>query len=343
MRKGLILILVVLGTVMFVAGNSSLCLAKVSVEILQDIYVLPVAELATTKTHPEVIRIENDFVEMTLIPNRGRVLSSYVLKGKEPVSVIYQNLVPGPMVLPGGLHVVEFGGYYLSLPWNDRDRQPFDLSFALTREEESLVEVFLSGKDMFKKTLTECWVRVRDDSPVVEVEVKITNLSKREARSFPFKDFVVLDVRRNCYLSLPVKSVKLVASRGDWAGQPGQVLGWPAMFASWDNMKDYLHFETENSPLLPCVAAMYPDERVAFVKWWEPAEFFPALSAWSWGQSWAVEPGAGAYIVVSGLRDNFHLEPQEQVSFKVYFVAFEGVSQDVSCQELFDQARSLLR
>lgn len=343
MRKSLILVPVILGIAMLVTGSFSLCLAKVSVEILQNIYVLPVAELATTKTYPEVIKIEDDFVEVTLIPNRGRVLSSYVLKGKEPVSIVYQNFVPGPMVLPSGLHVVEFGGYYLSLPWNDRDRQPFDFSFALTREEENFVEVFLSGRDMFKKTLTECWVRVRDGSPVVEVEVKITNLSKKEARNLPFKDFMVINVRENCYLSLPVKSVELVASRNDWAGQPGRVLSWPAMFARWDSMKDYLHFETEDSLILPCVATVCPDERIAFVKWWEPAEFFPALSVWSWGQSWAVEPGAGAYIVVSNLRDNLHLEPQEQVSFKVYFVAFEGVSQDVSCQELFNRARSLLR
>lgn len=319
--------------------------AEVSVKILENVYVLPVAELATTKTYPEVISLENDLIEVTLIPNRGRILSSYFLKveGDEKLgSFFYQNFVPKPMVLPGGLHVVEFGGYYLSLPWNNRDRQPFDLSFALN-QGSGLAEVFLSGKDMFKKTLTECWVRVRDHSPVVEIEVKITNLSKKETKDIPFMDFAVLDVNGGCFLALPAETVEVVASRNNWLGEPGVLLSWPAAFANWNGMKDYVRFVTKGPLLLPGMALVYPDRNAAFVKWWEPKEIFSGFEVWSWGQSWVDEPGADAYVVVSSVLGNLTLEPQGWISFKVYFTAFNNVSQDVSLQELLNRSKTLLR
>ena len=80
----------------------------------------------------------------------------------------FTDFRPEPMILPGGLHSVEFGGYYFSLPWNTRDRQPYDLFFEVKQSGTNISEVYMSGKDMFKRTLTECWIRVRSASPVVE-------------------------------------------------------------------------------------------------------------------------------------------------------------------------------
>lgn len=335
--------LMIAGVFMVVIGGFSCVLAKVSVRVLEDVYVLPVAELASTKTYPEILEIENDIIKITLIPNRGRVLSSYVLRKEEAVvPILYQNFVPKPMILPSGLHVVEFGGYYLSLPWNTRDRQPLDLAFALTQVREDLVEVFLSGKDMFEKTLTECWVRVRDHSPLVEVELKITNTSRKGEKALLFKDFTITNVDDNSRVILPVGTVKVLESRNNWIGEPGKILSWPAEFSSWNRMDDYLRFATVGSLVLPCVALLYPERGVAFVKFWEPEEFFSDLEVWSWGRSWLSEPGADAYVVISSLNSNLILKPQEWVSFKVYFTALEGVSQTSSPQELLDQARLLL-
>lgn len=340
MRKRCVFIV---GMMMLMVVCFSTVWAKVSVTILKDVYVLPVAELATTKTHPEVIKVENDVIEMTLVPNRGRILSSYLLKGDPSLSFLYQNFVPKPMVLPGGLHVVEFGGYYLSLPWNDRDRQPLDLSFALTHQEEGFAEAFLAGRDMFRKTLTECWVRIKEKSPVVEIEIVVTNLSKRETKTLPFKDFAVLGVSDDCFLALPVAAVKVMESRNDWFGEPGKMLNWSKDVTGWGNMKDYVRFTAEEDLALPCVALVYPEKSIAFVKWWEPRETFTGFEVWSWGQSWTDEPGADAYIVVSSFLKDLVLEPQEQVSFKIYFAALEGISQGIPLQELWDRSRSLLR
>ncbi|MGQ9472979.1 MAG: hypothetical protein ACUVQZ_09405 [Candidatus Caldatribacteriaceae bacterium] len=336
-------VLLVLSVILFIMYSFSTGWTKVSVKVLQDVYVLPVAELASTKTHPEIVRIENDIIEITIVPNRGRILSSYLLKGKEPIPLIYCNFVPKPMVLPAGLHIVEFGGYYLSLPWNDRDRQPFDLSFVLTCEEENFAEIFLSGKDMFKKTLTECWVRVKENSPVVEIEARITNLSKRETRILPFKDFVVVDAKSGCLLALPTETIKVIESRGGWLGEPGKTVNWPTTFTDWDGMKDYLRFKTGDSLALPCVAVMYPDKGAAFIKWWEPEGFFSGLEVWSWGQSWVKEPGADAYVVISSIQDDLVLEPQEQVSFRVYFAVLKDVSKETPLQELVNRLKLLVR
>ncbi|HOS19048.1 MAG TPA: hypothetical protein PK438_07150, partial [Clostridia bacterium] len=90
--------------------------------------------------------MSNDLIAIDLIPNRGRILSNFMLTDKQQ-SYLYQKFVPDPMVLPGGLHTVEFGGYYFSLPWNTRDRQPFDLQFEILNSTDDLGEIFLSGKD----------------------------------------------------------------------------------------------------------------------------------------------------------------------------------------------------
>ncbi|MEM4676138.1 MAG: hypothetical protein QXM12_07610 [Nitrososphaerota archaeon] len=334
--------LILAAVVAFTAGCFSVGWAGVSIRVSEDVYVLPVAELATTKTHPEIVKLENDLIEVTLIPNRGRILSSYSLKDKKekPESFLYRNFVPKPMVLPDGLHVVEFGGYYLSLPWNDRDRQPFDLSFTLNQRND-LAEVFLSGRDMLRRTLTECWVRIRDRSPIVEIEVKITNLSKKELRNAAFKDFTVLDASDGCFLVLPVRVVKVVESRNNWLGESDTLLNWPATFASWSSIKDYVRFVAKDLPLLPGMALIYPDQSIAFVKWWEPEEIFSGFEVWSWGQSWVNEPGADAYIVVSNVLDNLTLKPQEGISFKVYFTALKNASRDTSLQELLNRSKNI--
>ena len=330
--------LVFLGMVLMINGFSFLE-AQVSVRITEE-YVLPVAELASTKTYPEIIVIENDLIAVSLIPNRGRILSSYALKStQEATSLLYRRLVPVPMVLPGGLHVVEFGGYYLSLPWNDRDRQPLDLNFEITEKSEDRIEVFLSGKDLLKKTLTECWVRVKDNSPLVEIETKITNTSKRDRKTLTFKDFMVVNVDGGCRLTLPVHSIKILESRENWAGEAGEILTWPAPFGEWDKMEGYFRAQTEGPLNIPAVGLWYPEKGIVLMKIWEPEDFFQGSEVWSWGKLYKDEPGADAYIVTSSLNERFMLEPQGEISFKTYIVAFEEPSWDGEIGKLFEKVQ----
>ena len=85
--------------------------ADVRANIVKDVYVLPVAELASTKTYPDIVEVENDFIKLELLPNRGRAIARLLDKTTN-LSFFYNSYKPDPMVLPGGLHSVEFGGCY---------------------------------------------------------------------------------------------------------------------------------------------------------------------------------------------------------------------------------------
>ncbi|WP_369017608.1 hypothetical protein QBE54_07645 [Thermatribacter velox] len=324
-----------------VVGFSS-ALTKVSLQILKDIYVLPVAELATTKTHPEIIKIENNLIEVTIIPNRGRVIASYALKKQgEKIPLLYNELNPSPMVLPEGLHTVEFGGYYLSLPWNERDRQPFDLSFEIKQNTENLAEVYLSGKDIFKKTLTECWIRVRNDSPLAEIATKITNTSKRKEITLDFKDFTVVNSMGECRWLLPIEKVEVLESEDNWLGEPGTVLASLSEINEWNKAEKYFRVLTKDRLSLPLAAFLYSKENVAFIKLWGPQDFFTKAEVWSWGKSYPEKPGANAYVVLSNVSEGLTLKPQQEISFKVYLIALDHILQE-ELGVLFKKAKSYL-
>lgn len=71
-KKSIVVVLIMMGLVM---GTFSTAQSKVSINVTEDQYVLPVAELASTKTNPEIIHMSNDLIAIDLIPNRGRILS----------------------------------------------------------------------------------------------------------------------------------------------------------------------------------------------------------------------------------------------------------------------------
>jgi len=325
-----------------IVGFSSVS-SKVALQILEDVYVLPVAELATTKTHPEIIKIENEFIEITLIPNRGRIVASYALKkGGEKIPLLYSELNPSPMVLPGGLHTVEFGGYYLSLPWNERDRQPFDLSFEVKQNTENLAEIYLSGRDLFKKTLTECWIRIRNNSPLVETAIKITNSSKRKEITVDFKDFTIVNSMSECRWLLPVEKVEVLESEDNWLGEPETLLTSLNEINEWNKAKKYFRISTQDPLSLPVAAFLYPTKDIAFIKLWEPIDFFTKAEIWSWGKSYAEQSGAGPYVVLSNISEGLNLKPQEEISFKVYLIALDQIPQKEQLEALFEKAKSYL-
>lgn len=336
-------ILIAIGVVL---GGFSGVQSKVSINITQDQYVLPVAELASTKTNPDIIHIDNNLVSIEIIPNRGRVLSSYGLSSSQQ-SFLYQKHVPDPMVLPGGLHTVEFGGYYLSLPWNTRDRQPFDLTFEGSQSTESLGEVYLSGKDMFQKTLTEVWIRLKDANPIVEIVTKITNTSKKNPKDLDFRDFVVFSVNNamesNDQILLPVEKIKLIDSKDNWAGVKERVLEWPAPLSQWKSINQYLSFGSESPLLFPFGGVYYPETKTAFIKFWTPDDFFTGAEIWSWGKEYQKEPGAAPYVVYSNTT-RFTLPPQKSKSFTTYFTLLNELSeQDLSPEAIQQKLSDLFK
>jgi len=339
-------ILWIFGLCVFFAGVSTSLSAEVTVQVKDDVYVLPVAELASTKTYPELIEIENDYISVQLLPNRGRVLSSYQVKA-DGLSPLYSTLQPNPMVLPGGLHRVEFGGYYLSLPWNTRDRQPYDLDFEITESGPDQAEVYLSGRDMFKRTLTECWVRIVDGSPVIEVALRVTNTSSRKPREIDFNDFLVFSVNTDGHedakVLLPVDEVIVEQSTDDWLGSPGDKIPWTSRTGSWRNMKQYFKVRAAGGLELPCISVLYPQSRAALLKFWEERDLLENIQVWSWGRSYNETEGADAYLVASTGTAPFTLQPEDAVSFTFFLTAVTGVRDDSSLQDLYQRVQSVNR
>ena len=338
-------ILFIILSIALISGLYNSASADVKINIKEGVYVLPVAELASTKTNPKIIELENELIKIQLLPNRGRVLASYILKSKNR-GFFFTDFVPDPMVLPGGLHSVEFGGYYFSLPWNTRDRQPYDLSFEVKQSGAKISEVYMSGKDMFKKTLTECWIRVRDASPVVEVEVKVTNTSSKKPREIEFKDYAVLAVnhlsKKGNTIQLPVESVKIKHSKDNWLGNKESTIKWTADRSNWRNMEKFFHVTTVENLAVPCTGAYYPEISSAFIRFWEPASFFNKIEVWSWGKNYKMEKGADAYIMVSSTSEKQTLQPKEHVSFKVFITALENVGEKDTINSHYEKAKSFL-
>jgi len=329
-----------------IAGLYNFAFSDVKVNIKEGVYVLPVAELASTKTYPQIIEMENELIKVELLPNRGRVIASYELKSKD-WRFFYTDFEPEPMVLPGGLHSVEFGGYYFSLPWNTRDRQPFDLSFEVRQSDTNISEVYMSGKDMFKKTLTECWIRVRSASTVIELEVKVTNTSSKKPREIDFKDYAVLSVdqasNKGSSVLLPVESVSIEYSKDNWLGNEGSTLKWTVNQSNWKNMEKFFLVHTAEYLTVPCTGVFYPKISSAFVKFWEPESFFTKGEVWSWGKNYKTEEGADAYYVVSSITDKLTLQPKESISFTVYMTALEDVGEKDILDSLYKKAKLYLQ
>ena len=92
-------ILLIILSIAFISGFINLALSEVKINIKEGMYVLPVAELVSTKTYPEIIELENELIKIQLLPNRGRVIASYALKSKN-WGFFFTDFKPEPMVLP---------------------------------------------------------------------------------------------------------------------------------------------------------------------------------------------------------------------------------------------------
>ena len=95
-------------------GSFSGAFSEVAIDLIQDQYVLPVAELASTKTNPEIIHMSNGLIAIDIIPNRGRILSSF------KTSTSSQSFFTKIMFLIQCFFQEDYIqwnlGYYLSLP-----------------------------------------------------------------------------------------------------------------------------------------------------------------------------------------------------------------------------------
>jgi hypothetical protein len=318
-------------------------MAEVKVTTRTDVYVLPVAELASTKTYPEVIEVSSSSLRVSLVPNRGRVLFE-LSSVPANTAFLYAERNPEPMILESGLHAVEFGGYYLSLPWNTRDRQPFDLQFEIKESGPEAAEIYLQGKDLFTRTLTECWVRVREGVPAVEVELAVTNTSTRRPVETDLRDFTFFRAEASAAvpgsLLLPADKVQVIAGENQWLGASGTTVPWPGTLADWSNLSG--SYRVKATETISFTGIQYPGLSSACLKVWEPEDFLEAAEVWSWGKNYDRHKGQGPYFGVSGSR-HVKLEPGERLSGRTYFVLLEEIPAAATPSTLYEMAKSQLR
>jgi len=308
------------------SGRTSLS-RGVKVNILKDVYILPAAELQTTKTYPDVIEITNEYLKFWLVPNRGRLVFDYFFKPTEHAQ-IYNNTKPSPTMTPAG-YIVEFGGYYLSVPWNSRARQPYDLEYKIVDETPAKAEVYLWGKDLLKHILMESWITVRQFSSLIAIKVKLTNRGKRKW-NIKFSDYAVIApggaLAPNSVFVIPTSKVKIGKNENEWMGDEGSVVNWPQNWSNWGKFKQAGSFSTEIDDMSEPFAGMINyDSGDTFIKLWEPAHFFDELEIWSWGVSYEEVKNGTPTANFQTKKRTFSLSPNQSVEFFTYFYALRDM------------------
>ena len=307
-------------------GKTSLS-QGVKVTVLKDVYILPAAELATTKTHPHVIEIANEYLKVSLVPNRGRLIFDYFFEPTHHTQ-IYNNSRPSPTMTPAG-YIVEFGGYYLSIPWNPRARQPYDLEYKIVEQTPAKAKVYLWGKDPLRHILMEGWLTVRQLSSLVEIKIKLTTKGKRKW-NIKLSDYVIIapggGLTPDSIFVIPTSKVKIGKSENEWMGKEGSVVNWPQSWSNWGKFKQPGSFSTEIKEMsAPFIGMINYSSKDAFIKLWEPAHFFDELKIWSWGASFEEVKNGTPTATLENKKRTFSLSPNESVEFFTYFYALRDM------------------
>jgi len=299
----------------------------VKVNVLRNMYISPAAELRTTKTYPDVIIIENEYIKVSLVPNRGRLIFDYLFKPTGNAE-IYTNTKPSPTKTPAG-YVMEFGGYYLSVPWNQRARQPYDLEYKIVEESPDKAKVYLWGEDSITHAFVEIWLTEKQYSSLIEIKIKISNPTKKDI-SFKFSDFIIInpggELSENSAFIIPTAEVKVGQNKNNWMGEEGTLKNWPQVWTNWGSFSQFGSFSTEvNEMSAPFWGMINYATGDTFIKIWEPAYFFDVLKIWTWGSGYKNVKRATPTANFENYKENISLPPGSSVSFSTYFYALKDM------------------
>jgi len=301
--------------------------SRVRVDILKNVYVLPAAELVTTKTYPDIIEMENKYIKVSLLPNRGRLIFDYLFKPTGHTQ-IYTTARPVPTMTPIG-YIVEFGGYYLSIPWNPRARQPYDLEYKIIEETAKKAKIYIWGKDPLRRLLLESWVSIEEGSSIVEIKVRITNKSRKKWK-ISLSDYLVVapggKLSNNSFFLLPASKVIIGKSEKEWMGKEGSMVNWPQAWMKWHQFEKFGSFSVDKDMMrFPFVGISNLDTGDTFLKLWEPPGFFDRLNIWSWGKEYKKIKGGVPTVNFENKKEKFTLDPGAQITFNVYFYGLRGI------------------
>ena len=268
-----------------------------TVSIKNDVDVAPAAELATTKGRPDIVTLENSVIRVSSIPNRGRLIFDYVYKPTGR-SYLYNKTSPMPTTTDKG-YFMEFGGCYVSHPWNAGANQPHDLEYEVTRKSPEECAIRIHKKDPETAIGLEAVISVKKKDPAVYVEIKLVNAGKKD-RTIDFFDRAVVStgekMNRETRVVLPegVDAVTVGRNADGWMGSEGKALPWPQPWRQWGEFKNEGRFHADLTRAKKRVLAVHdPKAKESFVKEWSEETPFRKVEISSFGPAW--EDTFGAY------------------------------------------------
>lgn len=240
---------------------------EVKISIRSNEYVFPPSEFHGTKEYPDIIIVENRYLRVEVLPNRGLLLWKLTSKltGNE---FLYYNSRPLPYLDElTNTYCLEFGGYYLEFPWNKRDNQPVMLSYEIVEKGPERVVIYLYGEEIETKFRIEAWLMIDKWSPGVHFKINITNLSGKDSY-FVFADRIVISTPlEETSIILPTNFIEIVFSKNDWLGAKGTELPWPHPISSLDNFEAPAAFSTKLNATY--IAIMNARNGEALITYWK--------------------------------------------------------------------------
>ena len=313
LAAGLIIIILLANSVSPITAESEGC----TIRIVKDTYVFPPSEMTELVSYPDILVVENDYIEMHLLPNRGISIWKYLFKttGNDE---LYFNANPTPVEDPSGRgpYFAEFGGHYLLFPWNWRDNTPLLASYQIVVNSTDMIQVTMSATDIETKVKAEQQVTLRRESPLVEINFKMLNQNPAEV-TFQLRDRTVVTVRDNTYFEVPTEKIKIGASAEGWMGTQNTEVAWPQPWRQYKNWKAEGSFYAYN-PSDASMRIKNIDTGDEFVKSWEPKELLKSIKIQSWGPYYDTMKFLKATAYVEFSSENMTLSPGESIEFRSY-------------------------
>lgn len=294
--------------------------------INSDKHVAPAAELASTQGYPDIIAMENSVVNVTSLPNRGRLAFDYYYKPIDK-SLTYTNTSPMPHEM-GDILFLEFGGLYATYPWNQRSSQPYNLEYEVAEDGPNCsINIKKRGGDFpfdFSSILT-----IKPDDPSLYVTIKLTNTTDK-IQSIHWSDRLVVkageEFGSRSFLELPdgTQQVTVGKSDSDWMGKEGETKSWPQPWQNWSEFqgKGKFHVKLDKAQST-AIRVYYPSSRVEFVKDWDPENGYSGLEVTSWGPTYTDYLGGYPGFLVSNVIDTLRVEPGSTKTLRLEIFAAE--------------------
>lgn len=266
---------------------------KCNVVIRKELYFQPATEMAGEKTFPEVVIIENEEISVWSVPNRGRLIFDLIRK-ETGRSQLVATRTPLPVRFRG-VYTFEFGGIYSTFPWHKRDHQPLLLDMELLKDDEVCgLRMWSTDPGTDISLIAELFL------PPIGAE---TRLDFRLVNPRPVDqiiDFGLVMVARpggamseNTELLIPVASVMVGESDGQWMGERGREVPWPAAWRMWgDFVRAGSFYVDVKSMSAPFVAVYNPHADEALRLSWDRESPWTMCEIFSWGPAYAGTIGA---------------------------------------------------